>query len=40
MLRPFTGFKFLNFKKIINKKLKKNVKKNQKISVKDFIKKR
>ena len=40
MLRPFTGFKFIDFKKIINKKLKKNVKKNQKISVKDFIKKR
>lgn len=36
MLRPFTGFKFLDFKKIINKKLKKNVKKNQKISIKDF----
>ena len=40
MLRPFTGFQFLDFKKIINKKLNKNVKKNQKISVKDFIKKR
>ena len=40
MLRPFTGFKFIDFKKIINKKLKKNVKKNQKISFKNFIKKR
>jgi N,N'-diacetyllegionaminate synthase len=37
MLRPFTGFDFSDFKKIINKKLKKKVKKNQKISIKDFL---
>ncbi|MDC6477653.1 N-acetylneuraminate synthase family protein [Candidatus Pelagibacter sp.] len=36
MLRPNTGFKFFDYKKVINKKLKKKVKKNQKISIKDF----
>ena len=36
MLRPYTGFKFLNYKKIINKKLIQKVKKNQKISIKNF----
>lgn len=36
MLRPYNGFKFENYQKIINKKLEKKVKKNQKVSLKDF----
>ena len=34
MLRPFTGFKFIDFKKIINKKLKKMLKKIKKFQLK------
>ena len=36
MLRPYTGFQFRNYQKIINKKIKVNVKKNQKVSIKHF----
>ena len=36
MLRPYTGFQFKNYQKIIDKKLKKNVKKDQKVSINHF----
>ena len=36
-LRPNTGMKILDYKKIIKKKLRFNVKKNQKVSLKYFI---
>lgn len=36
MLRPYTGFQFKNYQKIVNKKIKVNVKKNQKVSIKHF----
>ena len=36
-LRPYTGMKISDYKKIQNKKLKYKVKKNQKVSLKNFI---
>ncbi len=36
MLRPYTGFQFKDYQKIIDKKLKRNVKKNQKVSINHF----
>lgn len=38
MLRPYTGFKFKDYKKILNKKLKKKVIKKKKVSLNDFKK--